>query len=65
MMLKDDVAVAVVCCFFCPECIDCKSFGKINFLSEQNKYTWGWTLAKNQKHRILGSQNSLLHIKKV
>ena len=41
MMLKDDVAVAVVCCFFCPECIDCKSLGKINFLSEQNKYTWG------------------------
>ena len=42
---------------------DCKSFGKINFLSEQNLCAWVWTLAENQKHRLLGSQNYVLPIK--
>ena len=41
----------------------CKSFGKINFLSEQNLCAWVWTLAENQKHRLLGSQNYVLPIK--
>ena len=35
---------------------DCKSFGKI-------WCAWVWTLAENQKHRLLGNQNYVLSIK--